>query len=124
MSMSDVPELLCWLSIPMLFCVRKLVMPVLRSQMGKVSEAVPRDAEADAVCTAPARTKLQFQRFDESSPSREAGAARDAVVARSKRLFRIAFAMDLVAGLAHCYVFSYVLHKLVRRRWVSMASLC
>jgi hypothetical protein len=83
------PQILALLYIPMLFTVRYLVVALLRRQMGQVSEGAPMDVEADAVSTAPAGSRLQFQQFDESSPSPEACAARDAVVARSKRLFRI-----------------------------------
>ncbi len=69
MSLNGDPQILGLLYIPMLFGVRKLVMLVLRRQMGKVSGAVPTnaDAEADAISTAPARTKVQFQRFEESA---------------------------------------------------------
>ncbi len=80
-SLRPMPQVLALLYIPMLFAVRYLVVRLLRRQMGQVSEGVPMDAEADAVSTAPARTRLQFQQFDESSPSPEAYAARDAVVA-------------------------------------------
>ena len=115
MSLNGDPQILGFLYIPMLFGVRRLVMLVLRRQMGKVSGAVPRDAdaEADAVSTAPARTKLQFQRFDESAPSPEARAASDAVVAQSKRLFRIAFALDVVAGFAYAFLLADPLFKAV-----------
>lgn len=115
MSLNGDPQILGLLYIPMLFGVRKLVMLVLRRQMGKVSGAVPTnaDAEADAISTAPARTKLQFQRFEESAPSAEACAARDAVFAQSKRLFRIALAIDVVAGFAYAFLLADPLFKAV-----------
>ena len=115
MSLNGDPLILGLLYIPMLFGVRRLVVLVLRRQMRQVSGAVPTnaDAEADAVSTAPARTKLQFQRFDESAPSPEARAASDAVVAQSKRLFRIAFALEVVAGFAYAFLLADPLFKAV-----------
>jgi hypothetical protein len=95
------------LYVPMLFVVRLFVVWLLRRQMGQVSETAPADAPAAGAET-PARSRLRFERLERGSLSPEVEAARNAAVARSRRLFRIALALDVIAGVAYGFAFDSI----------------